>query len=202
MGRQYQQKGTVGKNQHWQKESLYIEKDCFEKSQNYCNTGDSRTEYSSWRPCCHKNCLKLSFTNPISMVELQLLNLWLLRCVCHDHKTWTLGNACVIWSDELSFQLFPTSGWVYVWRTPKEAYNPEYLFPTVKHGGGSLMIWAAISSYSVGPIITLHCRITAREYVGRLGNQVHPMIQALFLNNNITFQDNTVPIHTPGTAQS
>jgi hypothetical protein len=37
------------------------------------------------------------------------------------------GNECVIWSDELSFLLFPTSGRVYVWRTPKEAYNPECL---------------------------------------------------------------------------
>jgi hypothetical protein len=38
--------------------------------------------------------------------------------------------------------------------------------------------------YSVGAIITLHGRNTAREYVDRLGNQVHPMIQALFLNND------------------
>jgi predicted transcriptional regulator len=27
--------------------SSYIDKDCFEKSQNYCSKGDSRTEYSS-----------------------------------------------------------------------------------------------------------------------------------------------------------
>jgi hypothetical protein len=33
----------------------YIEKDCFEKSQNYYSTGDSRTEYLSW-PHFHKNC--------------------------------------------------------------------------------------------------------------------------------------------------
>jgi len=39
--------------------------------------------------------------------------------------------------------LFPTSGWVYVWKTPKEAHNPECLVPTVKYRGGSVMIWAA-----------------------------------------------------------
>jgi hypothetical protein len=39
---------------------------------------------------------------------------------------------------------------------PKEAYNPECLVPTVKQGGGSVMIWAAISWYSTGPIITLN----------------------------------------------
>jgi hypothetical protein len=37
--------------------SSYIEKDCFEKSQNYCSTNDSRTEYSSWGLFFHKNWL-------------------------------------------------------------------------------------------------------------------------------------------------
>jgi hypothetical protein len=45
--------------------------------------------------------------------------------------------------------MFPTSGKVYVWRTPKEAYNPEYLVATVKHGGGSVMFWAAVSWHSI-----------------------------------------------------
>jgi hypothetical protein len=53
-----------------------------------------------------------------------------------------------------------------------------------------------VVQYSVGPIITLHGRITAREYEDRLGNQVQPIIQTLFPNN-----DNT-PIHTVGTVQS
>jgi predicted transcriptional regulator len=43
---------------------------------------------------------------------------------CSDnHKTWTDDWKNVIWSNESSFTLFPTSGRVYVWRTPKEAYN-------------------------------------------------------------------------------
>jgi hypothetical protein len=50
------------------------------------------------------------------------------------------------------------------------------------------MFWAAISWYSVRLIITLYGPITAREYVDRLGNQVHPMIQALFLKDNAVFQ--------------
>jgi hypothetical protein len=69
------------------------------------------------------------------------------------------GNMYVIWSDASSFTLFPISGKVYIWRSPN-AYNPECLIPTVKQGGGSVMVWAPISSYSVGSIITLHARIT------------------------------------------
>jgi hypothetical protein len=65
----------------------------------------------------------MSFTNPTYMVGLQVLNLWLLkvmfRCVNNGVMTMkpghqTTGNARVIWSDK-----FPTSGRVYVWRTPK-----------------------------------------------------------------------------------
>ena len=62
----------------------------------------------------------------------------------------------IIWSDEPPFTLFPTSGRIYVWRMSKEAYDPECLVPTVKHGCGSVLMWAAISCCSAGPIITLN----------------------------------------------
>jgi hypothetical protein len=55
-----------------------------------------------------------------------------------------------------------------------------------------------IMHYSVGPIFTHHGRITASEYVDRLSNQVHPMIQTLVPNNNALFQDVSAPIHTAG----
>jgi hypothetical protein len=56
--------------------------------------------------------------------------------------------------------------------------------------------------YSAGPIITLHGRVTAREYVERFGNQVHPMSHTLFLNVDKVSQDDNVHIHTAGTVQS
>jgi hypothetical protein len=53
------------------------------------------------------------------------------------------GNVWAICSDDSSFTLFPISGSFS--RTPKDAYNPECLVPTVKHGGGCVMVWAAVS---------------------------------------------------------
>ena len=82
--------------------------------------------------------------------------------------------------DESSFTLFPTSGRVCVWRTPKKACDTECLVLTVKHGSWSVMIWAAISWYSAGPIINLRCRIAANDYVDILGNQTHPLIPTFF----------------------
>jgi hypothetical protein len=81
----------------------------------------------------------------------------------------------MIWSFESPFMLLPTSGRVYIWRTPMEAYNPECMVPTVKQGkfcdglGSSIMV-----QYSVGPIITFHGRITAREYMNRLDKSHDP----------------------------
>jgi hypothetical protein len=94
------------------------------------------------------------------------------------------------------------SGRVYVRRTTKEVYNSEYLVPTVKHGESSVIVWAAISWYSVGPIITLLGRITVREYVDSLGNQMNPMIQMLFPKSDAVFQYDNAPIHTAGTVHS
>jgi hypothetical protein len=53
-----------------------------------------------------------------------------------------------------------------------------------------------VVQYSVGPIITLHGRITAREFVDRLGNQMHPMVHTLFPYNDAVFQDDDASIHT------
>jgi hypothetical protein len=80
------------------------------------------------------------------------------------------------------------------------AHNPECLVPTVKQGGDCVMVWVARSWYSILLIPSLP--FMAREYMNRLGNQVHPLIQTLFLNNDVVFHDDNAPIHTAETVQS
>ena len=109
-----------------------------------------------------------------------------------DDKTGTSYDwKYTIWSDELFFMLFPTTA-----QTPNEAYNPECLVPTAKHGGRSVMIWAAISWCSAGPVSTLSSQLTVSDYMGISGNQVHPVVQMLLPNNDAIFQDDNLPIHT------
>jgi hypothetical protein len=69
-----------------------------------------------------------------------------VRTIKLGHQT--TGNAHVIWSDELSFT---TSGRVYIWRIPKKAYNPEYLVPTAKPEGCSVMVWGIL----LVPLLTI-----------------------------------------------
>ena len=116
---------------------------------------------------------------------------------CLDNETWSSDQRKrVIFSDESSFTIFPTSGRVYVWRQSKEAFNLDCLLPTVKHGGGSVMVWAAISWRSLGPIVALHGRINSKDYLNTLGDQVHPMCQTLFPEGDCIFQDDNALIHT------
>jgi hypothetical protein len=70
----------------------------------------------------------------------------------------------------------PTSAQVYVWSMLKEAFNSECLVPTVKHGGGSVMIWAAISWYSSGLVIALNGGITSSDRVDIVGNEVNQVV--------------------------
>ncbi|GFX38001.1 DDE_3 domain-containing protein [Trichonephila clavipes] len=78
---------------------------------------------------------------------------------------------------------------MHVWRKPAQAYDRYCPLPTVKHGGGSVMIWAAVLWFSVGPIVTLKGRITEEKYREILVDQVHPVMQTLFPAGDGIFHD-------------
>ena len=46
----------------------------------------------------------------------------------------------VLWSDEMKINLFGSVGFKHVWRWPGEEYKDKCVMPTVKHGGGNVMI--------------------------------------------------------------
>ena len=47
----------------------------------------------------------------------------------------------ILWSDESSFQQYPTRANVRVQGRRGEEYIPAWTVATVKHGGGSIMVW-------------------------------------------------------------
>jgi hypothetical protein len=102
----------------------------------------------------------------------------------------TTGNTRVMWSDELSFTLSPTSGRVYVWRTLKKAYNMECLVLKVKHGGGSAMVWAAMSWYNIllVPLLPFTAKLLQGSTWTGWVSRCIPMIQTVSPNDAV-FQD-------------
>ncbi len=56
----------------------------------------------------------------------------------------------VLWSDETKINLFG-SDWVkHVWRQPGEECKYKCVLPTVKHGGGSVLVWGCMSAAGTG----------------------------------------------------
>ncbi len=47
----------------------------------------------------------------------------------------------ILWSDETKIELFGLNSKRYVWRKPGTAHYLSNTVPTVKHGGGSIMLW-------------------------------------------------------------
>jgi hypothetical protein len=58
-----------------------------------------------------------------------------------DHSFWRN----VLWSDETKIELFGRNDHLYVWREKGKACKPKNTIPTVKHGGGSIMLWGCFA---------------------------------------------------------
>ena len=68
-----------------------------------------------------------------------------------EHQSWTANDwKKVLWSDETKINLFGTDGVTRVWRRCGDADKTKFCRPTMKHGGGSRMVWACMSWKGVG----------------------------------------------------
>ena len=59
----------------------------------------------------------------------------------------------VLWWDETKIELFGHNDHCYVWRKKGEACMPKNTIPTLKHGGGSIMLWGC---FAIGGTGALH----------------------------------------------
>ncbi len=58
----------------------------------------------------------------------------------------------ILWSDETKINVFGTDGFKTVWRRKGEEYKEKCMVPTVKHGGGSVLMWGCMSAAGVGEL--------------------------------------------------
>ena len=116
------------------------------------------------------------------------------------HQDWTVEQwRKVLWSDESPFMLFPGSRG-YVRRRACDDMKKKHLAPTVKHGGGSVMVWGCFHGSGVGVLKRVEGTIDSEAYRQILIHQAMPELKKLISQEPthvrwIFQQDNAKP-HT------
>lgn len=92
----------------------------------------------------------------------------------------------VIFTDESKFNIFGSDGQVRVWRKPNTELDPQNLRPTVKHGGGHVMVWGAFSASGPGNLTFIESTMDRFIYLDIL--KTHLKASAVKLGHGSDFQ--------------
>lgn len=112
-----------------------------------------------------------------------------------NHLNWTNEDwAKVLWTDESKFELFGSKRRVYVRRGAHESTLEACTVPTVKHGGGSLMVWGSFCSAGVGDLIEIKGTMDQLMYYDILQKNAIPSGFRL-IGGGFVFQQDNDPKH-------
>ena len=99
----------------------------------------------------------------------------------------------VLWSDEIKMLLFGHQGKRYVWCKPNTSHHPKSTSPTVKHGGGSIMLWGCFSSAGTGKLVRIEGMMDGAKYREILEGNLFQSSRDLRLGRRFTFQQDNDP---------
>lgn len=112
------------------------------------------------------------------------------------HQDWTIEQwNKVLWTDESKFEIFGSKRKVFVRRLPTEKMIPACVVPTVKHGGGSIMVWGSFSGQGVGDLFQVEGILKKEGYHSILQRHAIPSGLRL-IGKRFVFQQDNDPKHT------
>ena len=113
-----------------------------------------------------------------------------------EHRHWTEEDwKKVLWTDESKFEVFGSQRRTFVRRRTNEKMLEECLTPSVKHGGGNVMVWGCFGAGKVGDLYRVKGILNKEGYHSILQRHAIPSGQRLIGANFILQQDND-PKHT------
>ncbi|KAG2465867.1 TCB1 transposase, partial [Polypterus senegalus] len=113
----------------------------------------------------------------------------------HLKDSQTMRNK-ILWSDETKIELFGVNARHPVWRKPSTAHHQANAIPTVKHGGGSIMLWGCLSAAGTGRTVRIKGKMTAAMYRDILDENLLQSALDLRLGRRFIFQQDNDPKHT------
>uniref|UniRef100_A0A803KAM4 Transposase Tc1-like domain-containing protein n=1 Tax=Xenopus tropicalis TaxID=8364 RepID=A0A803KAM4_XENTR len=102
----------------------------------------------------------------------------------------------VLWSDETKIELFGINSTRCVWRKKNAAYDPQNTVPTVKHGGGNILLWGCFSAKGTGQLIRINGKMDGAMYREILNDNLLPSARKLKMGRGWVFQHDNDPKHT------
>jgi transposase len=108
-----------------------------------------------------------------------------------EHVNWSEADwGRVLFTDESKFEFFGNKRRTFVRRFPNERFQKYCLKPTVKHGGGNVMVWGGISVRGVSRLKLIVGKMDAAAYKKILQHNVIPDGKKLLGKGFILQQDN------------
>lgn len=114
------------------------------------------------------------------------------------HQDWTDADwQTVIFSDETKINRFNSDGRSWCWVRDVKAPQPRTVKQTVKHGGGSVMVWGCITAVGKVAIAQVHGKMDQHQYKSILVNNLLPVVRQMpGPPAQVTFQQDNDPKHT------
>ncbi len=85
----------------------------------------------------------------------------------------------VLWSDETKIHVFGSDGVKHVWRQPGEEYKDKCVLPTVKHGGGGVIVWGCMSAAGIEELQFIEGTLNSNMYCDILKQSMIPSLRRL-----------------------
>ena len=114
------------------------------------------------------------------------------------HKDWTIADwRKVVWSDETKINRLGSDGRVWCWKRHREMLSNRTCQATVKHGGGSLMVWGCMTAQGIGYLMRIEGNMDADLYCQILRDELMTTLEFYNLDvNEVIFQQDNDPKHT------
>ncbi len=85
----------------------------------------------------------------------------------------------VLWSDETKINVCGSDGVKRMWRQSGEEYKDKCVLPTIKHGGGSVMVLGCMSASGTGELQFIEGTMNANMYCDILKQSMIPSLRRL-----------------------